>query len=145
MRSDDVVGWDDLVSRGFSAIETGNIRGFAAYIAQCDAERQALDAVLWPGETASPDTYSAASFDRYLEAKAEASAVFLNGRASLSQLQSAQSSLKTALRLLTPAGEMDTRKGSFNVTGGKIAVMLIFGGLLLGFDVFVYKKKKKKT
>ena len=142
-RSDDIVGWDDLVSRGFSAIETGNVRSLSAYIAQCETERAALDAVIWSGETASPDTYSAASFDRYLKAKAEATAVFLNDRASLSQLQSAQSNLKTALRLLTPAGEKDTRKGSFNVTGGKIAVMLIFGGLLLGLDVFVYKKKKK--
>lgn len=143
LRSDDVVGWDDLISRGFVAIETGNIRGLAVYIAQCETERQALDAAIWPEETASPDTYSAASYDRYLEAKVEADAVFLNDRASLSQLQSAQSNLKTALRLLTHAGEKDTRKGSFNLTPGRIAVIVIFGGLLLGFDVFVYKKKKK--
>ncbi len=142
LRSDDVTGWDDLVSRGFSAIETGNIRGLAAYIAQCDAERQALDAALRSDEVAA-DGYSSASYDRYLAAKAEADAVLQNDRASLSQLQSAQSNLKTALRQLVPAGAHDTRKGTFRVTPGKIAVMIIFGGLLLGFDVFVYKKKKK--
>ena len=142
LRSDDVVGWDDLFSRGFSAIETGNIRGLSAYIAQCQTERQALDAML-RSEVASSDAYSSASYDRYLAAKAEADAVCLNDRASLSQLQSAQSNLKAAQRLLTPAGEKDTRKGNFNLTPGKVVAIVVFGGLLLGFDVFVYKKKKR--
>ncbi len=142
-RSDDAVGWDDLISRGFSAIETGNIRGLAAYIAQCAAEREALAALRWPGDYPELSDYSDASAARYLEAKTAADEAFLNGRASLSQLQDAESALRTAPRQLVPAGEKDTQKGSFNLTGGKIAVIVIFGALLLGFDVFVYKKKKK--
>ncbi|MBQ4207232.1 MAG: hypothetical protein II621_02915, partial [Clostridia bacterium] len=142
-RSDDAVGWDDLISRGFSAIETGNIRGLAAYIAQCAAEREALAALRWPGDYPELSDYSDASAARYLEAKTAADEAFLNGRASLSQLQDAESALRTAQRQLVPAGEKDTQKGSFNLTGGKIAVIVIFGALLLGFDVFVYKKKKK--
>lgn len=142
-RSDDAVGWDDLISRGFSAIETGNIRSLAAYIAQCGVEREALAALRWPGDYPELSDYSDASAARYLEAKTAADEAFLNGRASLSQLQDAESALRTAQRLLVPAGEKDNQKGSFNLTGGKIAVIVIFGALLLGFDVFVYKKKKK--
>ena len=142
-RSDDAVGWDDLISRGFSAIETGNIRSLAAYIAQCGAEREALAALRWPGDYPELSDYSDASAACYLEAKTAADEAFLNGRASLSQLQDAESALRTAQRQLVPAGEKETQKGSFNLTGGKIAVIVIFGALLLGFDVFVYKKKKQ--
>ncbi len=142
-RSDDVAGWDDLISRGFAAIETGNIRGLVAYISQCEAERTALKALLQSSEHAYGGDYSFRSRDRLDAARAAALAVDADNRASLSQLQSAESDLQTALRLLTPAGEKDLQKGTFRVTPGKIAVIVIFGGLLLGFDVFVYKKKKK--
>jgi glycerophosphoryl diester phosphodiesterase len=142
-RSDDVAGWDDLISRGFAAIETGNIRGLVAYISQCEAERTALKALLQSSENAYGGDYSFRSRDRLDAARAAALTASEDGRASLSQLQSAESDLKTALRLLTPAGEKDVQKGTFQVTPGKVAVMIIFGGLLLGFDVFVYKKKKK--
>ena len=142
-RSDDVAGWDDLISRGFAAIETGNIRGLVAYISQCEAERTALKALLQSSENAYGGDYSFRSRDRLDAARAAALTASEDGRASLSQLQSAESDLKTALRLLTPAGEKDVQKGTFHLTPGKVAVMIIFGGLLLGFDVFVYKKKKK--
>ena len=64
-------------------------------------------------------------------------------RASLSQLQSAQSVLQNELRHLTPADENEVRPGDWQVTPGKIIAIVVFGALLLGFDVFVYKKKKK--
>ena len=138
-RSDDAVGWDDLISRGFSAIETGNIRGLAAYIAQCAAEREALRTL-----SEQLDEERVSSKGSQLEKLGVAAYWLLSDkRASLSQLQNIQSDIKTELRRQGPSGEKDTQKGSFNLTGGKIAVIVIFGALLLGFDVFVYKKKKK--
>ena len=142
-RSDDAAGWDDLISRGFSAIETGNIRGLAAYVAQCDAAYAALETQLTAAEKAELSAYSFASADRLRKTNEAVRAVLSDKRASLSQLQSAASDLQTAQRELIPLGEKDTQKGSFNLTGGKIAVIVIFGALLLGFDIFVYKKKKK--
>lgn len=138
-RSDDAVGWDDLFSRGFGAIETGNIRGLAAYVAQCDAAREALRTL-----SEQLDEERVSSKGSQLEKLGVAAYWLLSDkRASLSQLQNIQSDIKTELRRQGPSGEKDTQKGSFNLTGGKIAVIVIFGALLLGFDVFVYKKKKK--
>ena len=137
-RPDDATGWDDLISRGFAAIETGNIRGLSAYIRQTGTERAALEALITQAEAAPQDKGSALE-EAYLTAidtRAEK-------RASLSQLQSAQSVLQNELRLLTPVGEHEVRLGDWQVTPGKIVVIVIFGALLLGFDVFVYKKKKK--
>ena len=137
-RPDDVTGWDDLISRGFSAIETGNIRALAAYIRQTETERAALEALIEQTE-AVPHTKGAALEEAYLTAidiRAEK-------RASLSQLQSAESALQSELRLLTLTDENEPRLGDWVVTPGKIIAIVIFGALLLGFDVFVYKKKKK--
>ena len=138
-RSDDAVGWDDLISRGFSAIETGNIRGLAAYVAQCDAAREALRTL-----SEQLDEERVSSKGSQLEKLGVAAYWLLSDkRASLSQLQNIQSDIKTELRRQGPSGEKNAQKGSFNLTGGRIAVIVIFGALLLGFDVFVYKKKKK--
>lgn len=138
-RSDDAVGWDDLISRGFSAIETGNIRGLADYVAQCDAAREALRTL-----SEQLDEERVSSKGSQLEKLGVAAYWLLSDkRASLSQLQNIQSDIKTELRRQGPSGEKNAQKGSFNLTGGKIAVIVIFGALLLGFDVFVYKKKKK--
>ena len=138
-RSDDAVGWDDLFSRGFGAIETGNIRGLAAYVAQCDAAREALRTLseqLKEGRVSSKGSQ--------LEKLGVAAYWLLSDkRASLSQLQSTQSDIKTELRRQGPSGEKNIQKGSFNLTGGRIAVIVIFGALLLGFDIFVFKKKKR--
>lgn len=142
-RGDDAAGWDDLISRGFGAIETGNIRGLAAYVAQCDAAYAALETQLTAAEKAELPAYTFASADRLRKTDEAARAVLSDNRASLSQLQAAGSDLQTAQRKLIPFGEKDTQKGSFNLTPGKVAVIVIFGGLLLGFDSFVYKKKKK--
>ena len=138
-RSDDAVGWDDLFSRGFGAIETGNIRGLAAYVAQCDAAREALRTL-----SEQLDEERVSSKGSQLEKLGVAAYWLLSDkRASLSQLQIIQSDIKTELRRQGPSGEKNAQKGSFNLTGGRIAVIVIFGALLLGFDVFVYKKKKK--
>ena len=138
-RSDDAVGWDDLFSRGFGAIETGNIRGLAAYVAQCDAAREALRTL-----SEQLDEERVSSKGSQLEKLGVAAYWLLSDkRASLSQLQNIQSDIKTELRRQGPSGEKNAQKGSFNLTGGRIAVIVIFGALLLGFDVFVYKKKKK--
>lgn len=137
-RPDDATGWDDLISRGFGAIETGNLRGLLAYIRQTGTERAALEALLEQAEAVPQDKGSA------LE-KAYLTAIDIRSekRASLSQLQSAQSVLQNELRHLTPADENEVRPGDWVVTPGKIIAIVVFGALLLGFDVFVYKKKKK--
>jgi glycerophosphoryl diester phosphodiesterase len=143
LRGDDAAGWDDLISRGFSAVETGNIRGLAAYLAQCKAERAALEALLRQEALANPDACSSLSADRLEKACREAQSALGDPHASLSRLQSAESELQSALRLLMPKGEKDTQKGCFVLTPGRLAVIVIFGALLLGFDLFVYRKKKK--
>ena len=137
-RSDDATGWDDLISRGFAAIETGNLRGLLAYIRQTGTERAALEALIEQAE-AVPQYKGSALEKAYLTAIDIRS----EKRASLSQLQSAQSVLQNELRHLTPADENEVRPGDWQVTPGKIIAIVVFGALLLGFDVFVYKKKKK--
>ena len=137
-RPDDATGWDDLISRGFAAIETGNIRGLSAYIRQTQTERIALGNLVEQAWDMPHDKGSALE-----EVHLAALDLHAEKRASLSQLQSAQSVLQNELRLLTPADENEVRLGDWQMTPGKIIVIVIFGALLLGFDVFVYKKKKK--
>ena len=116
----------------------GPVKGVPVCVRQTKTERAALETLIEQAKAVPQDKGSALE-----EAYLTAIDIRAEKRASLSQLQAAQSALQNELRLLAPADENEPRLGDWVVTPGKIIAIVIFGALLLGFDVFVYKKKKK--
>ena len=142
-RDDSVTGWDDMISRGFSVIETGDIRGLCAYIAQQQATKQALLSSL---ETAKQTDLSAL---RAQSAKALSNAIAAGEdakgeNASLSARQSALSALQNASATKVPRGEDETRKGALQITTGKVLTVLFFAVLVLAVQIYFHKKQGNK-
>ena len=142
-RDDSVTGWDDMISRGFSVIETGNIRSLCAYIAQ---QKETKPALLSAMETAKQTDLSALSAQ---SAKALSSAIAAGEgakgeNASLSARQSALSALQNALAFQVLRGENETRKGALQITTGKVLTVLFFAVLVLAVQIYMHKKQGNK-
>ena len=145
-RTDDVTGWDELIAKGYSVIETGDPAGFSAYIAQCDAARARLSAQLAAAEKVDRSTLEAVSEKQFSEALTAAQAAASDPAAALSTLQSASAALRSASAALTKKGEVSGLRGSWQVTPGKIVVIIVFGALLLAGEIWlIHMRKKKET
>ncbi|MBQ5968745.1 MAG: glycerophosphodiester phosphodiesterase family protein [Clostridia bacterium] len=143
-RSDDILGWDALIAKGYSVIETGDPAGFAAYLAQRDAARSRLTAQLSAAEAVDRSALEATSEKNFSKALAAAQDAAADPYAALSTLQTASADLRAATADLTKQGEASNLKGSWRVTPGKLIVIVVFGALLLLGDVFVFRMRKKE-
>ena len=143
-REDSIVGWDDLISRGFSVIETNCIEELTAYIKQCESCSVQLEKLNEKAGAVDRSAFSSVSAKNLETAIANAESCVLNRNTSLSSLQNSLSSLDKALNSLSYKTEDDTQKGSLNVTSGKIAATVIFGLLILAAQIYVHKMQKKK-
>ncbi len=142
-RDDNVDGWDEMVSRGFSVIETNNISGLCSYISQSEESREMLKNLLEKAKATDKTVYSQVSI-KNLDTEIEKAEHFTkNKTASLGEIQECFSALTKAMSSLTLNNGTDVQKGSLNITAGKIAAAVIFGGLLLGGEVYIFKMKKK--
>ena len=140
-RDDSVTGWDDMISRGFSVIETGNIKGLCAYLAARDDSLASLQSALDSAKAQPLDTLSSGSA-RALEAAIAAGEGAARPNASLSARQSALSALQNAMTARTPKGETETKKGTLQITTGKVLTVLVFAVLVLAAEIYVYRKKE---
>ena len=143
-RSDDILGWDALIAKGYSVIETGDPAGFAAYLAQRDAARSRLTAQLSAAEAVDRSVLEATSEKNFSKALAAAQDAAADPYAALSTLQTASADLRAATADLTKQGEASNLRGSWQVTPEKLIVIVVFGALLLLGDVFVFRMRKKE-
>lgn len=142
LRDDSVTGWDDMISRGFSVIETGNINGFRAYLSQCNQCFAPLQTAVEQAKTKIIGDLSSQS------AKALATAVAagekaLQNNAALCARQSALSALQNAVFSAVPAGENETRKGALQITTGKVLTVLFFAVIVFAVQVYMHKMQEE--
>lgn len=141
-RNDNIAGWDEMVERGFSAIETNCIEDLLDYCRQNNSD--SLSELVEKSENINPLFYSMVSVKKLEKAKSNAKAICENGNSSLGQKQEAYSALIKAMNDLVPDDGSDIQKDSLNITTGKIAAVIIFGSLILAAQIYVFKMKKKK-
>lgn len=142
-RGDNIVGWDELFDRGFSVVETRNIKGLVAYINEVEESRKALESSVAAAESADTSKFSSVGAKNLSKALSEAKAVIEDKNKPLSALQSADSALRAALYVPGNENSKSSEKGALNITAGKVCFVVFFGGLILAAQVFVYKKKEK--
>ena len=145
-RTDGVVGWDEMIERGYSGIETTNVEGLVNYREQMNAQRSSLEKYKTECETfvsRQGKMYSSASIKKLsdLITKAEKK---LGKLSSLGELQTCEAEMKNAMEKLSPSEGRDTTLGAWNITPGKIIASVLCAAGLIGFEVFLIKKRKKK-
>lgn len=143
-REDNIVGWDEMVKRGFSVIETSDIEGLCAYIKNAEKENESLFSLYEKAKAVDTSAYSSVSAKNLELALKNAEASLSSKNTSLGQIQSSYSALVESLNNLTVDEQTDTQKGSLNITSGKIISVIIFGGLLLAGEIYLIKMRKKE-
>ncbi len=143
-RGDDVTGWDDLIGKGYSVIETRNISGLAAYIAQCETEHAALHTLLDSAAQTDPLQFDAVGQKTFSAALQAAKDIDAAKYPPLSLLQKCRADLFAAMRLSASADAAGVQRGSLQVSVGKIAAIVIFGALIFAGQVYVFRMRKKK-
>ena len=142
-REDNVSGWDEMIKRGFSVIETNDIGGLCAYTQNAEAESEKLRSLYEKAEKVNTVLYTQTSAKNLNTALENAKTCLETRNTSLGEIQSAYSFLAESLNNMKISMQFDSMKGSLNITAGKIAAVIIFGALLLAGEFYLIKMRKK--
>ena len=143
-RSDSEDGWNDLIKRNFSIIETNNLEAFVDYKNKELELRKELTALLGKAEKINSDAYSLVSRENLADSIEDAKTLVMGGAASCDELQSAQSKLILAMNNLTLKQGEDTQKGALNITAGKVMATVLVGLAIFMAQIYTYKMQKSK-
>lgn len=139
-RADNETGWDDLISRGYSVIETDYPAELTEYIKKTEAAAVELEKYvdLYDGTELSPySTESEKAFNSALLTAKEA----LKNKASFSKLTDARSELQSSHDSLT-VGEKKTVTLKFNFTPGRIIAVVLCGAAFATGAIYLRNKRK---
>ncbi len=142
LRGDSSDGWNELIGKGYSVIETNNTEAFIAYRNEADSLKASVGELLLQCEAMDMKKYSQVSVANLNKAKTECEKLMSDFVFSLDEAQRAYSELVFALNdMKISTGEVDTR-GALNVTVGKVVSAIIVGFALLAGQIYVYKMRK---
>ena len=144
-RDDSITGWDEMIERGYTAIETSNPEGLVNYRDQINTQRASLSKDLSNYRELigrQGEMYSSASLKKLNDCCSNAEKC-LAKLSSLGELQSCAAELKNAREKLTLSYGTDTTLGAWNITSGKIIASVLCALGLIGFEMFLIKKREK--
>lgn len=141
-RADSEIGWDDLISRGYSIIETDYPKELSDYIQKTDSAKAELERYLSLYEDTDLSPYTTDTETAFSNAVSQAKAV-LKKSSSLSEVENARFSLQSAADKLT-VGAKKAVTLSFKVTPGRIAAVVLCGAAVLVSQILLYKRREKK-
>jgi hypothetical protein len=143
-REDNASGWNELIEKGFSAIETNNIKSLVEYTERADELNESLENLLVKTENIDYEIYSDVSADNLRKAVKKANEIVLKGVASVGELESVNSRLLTSLNRLNLSDGYESQKGALNITAGKVIAAVLVGFAILAGQIYVHKMQKDK-
>lgn len=143
-RSDSENGWNELIKKGFTAIESNNIEALRDYIEKNAAARSKLAEITEKAEKIKTEKFSLTSIDNLSDAIKEAKRV-LDGRIkSLDEAENAYSALIMSMNEMKISDGEETTRGALNITAGKVIACVLVGAAILSGQIFVNKQHEKK-
>lgn len=140
-RTDNETGWDDLISRGYSAIETDFPAELTKYIRKTNSAAIDLEKFidLYNGIDLTP--YNTESEKAFSSALSEAKSL-LGTPCSFSEIADARSALQSAHDSLT-VGEKKNVTLKFKFTPGRIITVVLCGASFTVGTLYLISKKKE--
>lgn len=140
-RTDNETGWDDLISRGYSAIETDFPAELTEYIRKTNSAAIDLEKFidLYNGIDLTP--YNTESEKAFASALSEAKSL-LGTPCSFSEIADARSALQSAHDSLT-VGEKKNVTLKFKFTPGRIITVVLCGAAFTVGTLYLISKKKE--
>lgn len=143
-REDNASGWNELIEKGYSVIETNNIESLVKYIERADELNISLKELAEKAEKTDFSAYSDVSADNLQKALQRAKAELQKGISSVGELESANSQLLLAMNRLNLSDSHESQKGALNITAGKVIAAVLVGMLILAGQIYVHKMQKEK-
>ncbi len=143
-RSDSENGWNELIKKGFTVIETNNIEALVSYIEKNTEATVRLTELLEKAKTINTEKYSLTSKDNLADAIEEAQAVLTGRRKSLAEAEQAYSALLFYMNEMKISSGEETVKGALNITTGKVIATVLVGAAIFAGQIFVQKLHRKK-
>lgn len=141
-RTDTARSWDDLISRGYTIIETAYPADFAEYLSANTAEREKLEASVNTALATSTDGCPPNRVNTYESALEEASALLSDGSSATYAMADARAVLDEAVKnIKIPDGSKI--QGDLKFTPGRIAWALFGVALILSWQIFFRKRWAK--
>lgn len=141
-RNDNVTGWDDVISHGYSIIETDYPEILAEYVSQSEIMRQRLMELTGEKEAYKDGSYPRNLTDEYGSAYNSASETIKN-TASQSQLAQCYTRLNNARNALNVAQGTKTAQSVLNFSIGRIIAAVLCLAAAVAAQIFFYKRRKK--
>ncbi|MBQ4267579.1 MAG: glycerophosphodiester phosphodiesterase family protein [Clostridia bacterium] len=143
-REDNASGWNELVEKGFSVIETNNIASLVKYIERSDELSASLKKLAEKAEKTELSVYSGVSADNLQKALQRAKSELQKGISSVGELESANSQLLLAMNRLNLSDGYESQKGALNITAGKVIAAVLVGAAILAGQIYVHKMQQEK-
>ena len=141
-RPDSESGWDDLISRGYSVIETDYPKELSEYIKKISNAKSELERYLSLYEDTALSAYTTDTETAFTAAVNNSEAI-ISKSSSLSEIEGARFDLQSAKDNLT-AGAKKAVTLSFRPTPGRIIAIVLCGTAFVGSQIFLYKKRVQK-
>ncbi len=140
-RNDDISGWDDIVSKGYTVIETNHPDMLVNYIEDTEDQLSHLVTLRDMCKAYLNGNYSSSSLDKFTRAYNKAT-LCIDNVSSRSEISQSYYELSSAYSELEPADKNEAvNKLSF--TPGRIIAVVLCGGGIIASQVYLYKKRKK--
>ena len=143
-RSDSEDGWNDLIKKGYSVIETNNLDAFLRYVQSNKEIRSELENVFEKAKLIEADRYNTVSRENLLDSIELAKVRLGTDKTSNDELQDSVSKLRLAMENLALKTDEDTQKGALNITVGKVIAAVVVGLAILAAQIYTYKMQKRK-
>lgn len=141
-RPDTVLGWENLLKSGYSAIETGNAREFSQYLSILDSSYEKLNGSLNEAEKINLDKFTSQSADNFSKALNQCKKITDSKKATSSdEINSAVEKLKLAENELTL---LNGENKNESITPIKIFWIIFAIALFASSQIYLCKKRDKK-
>lgn len=141
-RTDNEIGWDDLISRGYSVIETDYPAELSEYIEKTENAKTELERYVNLYRDTDTKPFTTDTENAFISAVDE-SEKLLKSFGSLSEIENTRFNLQSAFDNLT-VGAKKAVTLSFSFSIGRLIAAVLCGAAVLGSQIFLYKKREKK-
>ncbi|MCQ2484839.1 MAG: glycerophosphodiester phosphodiesterase family protein [Clostridia bacterium] len=139
-RTDNEIGWDDLISRGYSVIETDYPQELSTYIKKAADVKADLSRYVSLYEDTDLTPYTSDTEKAFRTALSEAEKK-IDKSSSLSELENARYNLQASFDNLT-VGEKKAVTLAFDFTVGRAVAFVLCGGAVVAAQIFFYKRRE---
>lgn len=141
-RTDSEKGWDDLISRGYSIIETDYPAELCEYIERVDNAKYELERYIGRYENTDTAEFTTDTENAF-KSSVDNGKKLVSDLASLSELEEARFNLQSSYDNLT-VGAKKAVTLSFNLSAGRVVAAVLCGAAILISQILLYKRREKK-